>query len=113
MPAKKKLQTVFKNNDEFEKFIKATIIDAMSRDPRDDKEVSGKVFFLILSRVKFIMGEYGRRFANKEMGDILNELKTDEEFKEYRENCLKFIESVTGEERGGDAEDSTEQEVSD
>lgn len=118
MPAKKTLQTIFENEKDFHSFILATIADcsAISAEmakygEQATQEIIDEALGIAYTRVRLIMGEYGRRLLNGDADDILSEL-TEQDIKDYREGCVKFSKRVMGRE-GDNAEESSEPEVSD
>lgn len=104
---KKKYQTIFNNQNEYEQFILACIADCSAigaEMSKYGKHVTQKIVDDLLkaaySRFSLILGEHARRFANGEVKDFLADL-TDEDFKKYRKDANSFTQRVMGEKDEG------------
>lgn len=119
MPVKKKPTPIFKSDEDLDKFVRATIADCatigavMERaGERVTQEVVDGALAMAYSRVRLIMGDQARRFANGETEDILAEL-TEQEIADYERDCLKFADKVLTEKGGANAEEGEQPEVPD
>lgn len=120
MPAKKKLKTIFKSDEDFDNFIYATVADCATlgmlliragEDP-ESREIANDGLKVVKNRIRLIMGEQARRFKNGDAEDILGDY-TDEELEDYEKDLVEFTKKVFEGKKAANADGGRQPEVSD
>jgi len=120
MPAKKKLKTIFKSDEDFDNFIYATVADCATLgmlllragDDPESREIANDGLKVVKNRIRLIMGEQARRFKNGDAEDILGDY-TDKELEDYEKDCVEFTKKVFEGKEVANAEEGKQPEVSD